>query len=297
LITCNLCGSSFDGVQHTRWRKDGHDIVECPSCALLFRARMPSRAELETIYGESYFSNAAGDTKGQGYLDYVGEEWLHRIAARRRLERLEQVIQSGRLLDVGAAAGLFVDEAGERGWEACGIDISPAMVRWGREELGAELSVCDLQDLETSLGCFDVVTMWDYIEHSRDPAADMTQARTLLRAGGVLALSTGDAAALVARLCGIRWHLLTPRHHNFFFTSRTISDLLARHGFDVRWSGHPGNAYSIPYLAHKLRTLVDIPPVRAVSAVSERPFFSRLTIPINLFDIVTFIAVKRPSEC
>jgi SAM-dependent methyltransferase len=293
LITCNLCGSPFDGIAHTRWRKDGHDIVECPSCGLLFRAEMPSRAELEAIYDESYFSSAAGDTKGQGYLDYVGEEGLHRIAARRRLERLEQLIESGRLLDVGSAAGFFVDEAGSRGWEASGIDISPAMVRWGHEELGIELSVGDLQDLEASPGSFDVVTMWDYLEHSRNPAADVARARTLLRPGGVLALSTGDAATLVARLCGIRWHLLTPRHHNFFFTSRTISDLLARQGFDVRSSGHPGSAYSIAYLAYKLRTLVDIQPVRALSSLSERTPFSRLTIPVNLFDIVTIIAEKR----
>lgn len=296
MITCNLCGSSFDGIPHTRWRKGGHDIVECPSCGLLFRAQLPSRAELEAIYDESYFSSAAGDTKGQGYLDYVGEGGLHRIAARRRLERLEQAIEPGRLLDVGAAAGFFVDEAGSRGWEACGIDISPAMVRWGHEELGVELSVGDLQDLEPSPGRFDVVTMWDYLEHSRDPAADVARAGSLLRPGGLLALSTGDVATLVARLCGIRWHLLTPRHHNFFFSSRTISDLLVRNGFDVRSSGHPGNAYSIAYLAHKLRTLVDIQPVRAVSALSERPFLSRLTVPINLFDIVTVIAVKTPSD-
>lgn len=280
----------------TRWRKDGYDIVECPSCGLLFRAQLPSRAELQAIYGESYFSSAAGDTKGQGYLDYVGEERLHRTAARRRLERLEQVIGSGRLLDVGAAAGFFVDEAGSRGWEACGIDISPTMVRWGHEQLGVDLTVGDLQDLEPSSGPFDVVTMWDYLEHSRDPAADVARARMLLRPGGVLALSTGDAATLVARLCGIRWHLLTPRHHNYFFTSRTVSDLLLRHGFEVRSSGHPGNAYSIAYLAYKLRTLLDTKAVRAFSALSERRFLSRLAVPINLFDIVTVIAVKRSSH-
>jgi SAM-dependent methyltransferase len=209
---------------------------------------------------------------------------------------LEQVIGSGRLLDVGAAAGFFVDEAGSRGWEACGIDISPTMVRWGHEQLGVDLTVGDLQDLEPSSGPFDVVTMWDYLEHSRDPAADVARARMLLRPGGVLALSTGDAATLVARLCGIRWHLLTPRHHNYFFTSRTVSDLLLRHGFEVRSSGHPGNAYSIAYLAYKLRTLLDTKAVRAFSALSERRFLSRLAVPINLFDIVTVIAVKRSSH-
>ena len=295
MTDCNLCRSTFDGATHTRWRKDGHEIVECPSCGLLFRAELPSRAELDEIYAASYFSSGVSDLAGQGYLDYVAGEESRRAAARRRLGRLELVTGRGRVLDVGAAAGFFVVEAESRGWDAQGVDVSAAMVDWGREHLGVRLDRGDMHELGLEPGFFDVVTMWDYIEHSRDPAADILAARALLRPGGILALSTGDAASLVARVSGRRWHLLTPRHHNFFFTVRTIAALLDRNGFRVLSEDHPGGSYPLAYLTHKLRTVADVAPVRALAARAERSWLAELRVPVNLFDIVTVIAQTNPT--
>jgi hypothetical protein len=132
--------------------------------------------------------------------------------------------------------------------------------------------------------------MWDYLEHSLDPAADLTHARTLLRSGGVLALSTGDAATSVARLSGSRWHLLTPRHHNFFFTASTLARLLEQSGFVVLALDHRGSRYPQRYLVHKLRTLL---PLRALDSLTGRLADSRvgaLTVPVNLRDIATVFA-------
>ena len=108
---------------------------------------------------------------------------------------------------------------------------------------------------------------------------------TAAYSGGVVALSTGDRESLAARVSGKRWHLLTPRHHNFFFTASTLTRLLERSGFHVVWLGHPGARYSLAHLAHK-----GLP-----AAVSERVARSRLrrvSLPVNLFDIVTVVARK-----
>jgi hypothetical protein len=111
----------------------------------------------------------------------------------------------------------------------------------------------------------------------------------------VLALSTGDAETLVARLSGSRWHLLTPRHHNFFFTAATLSRLLARSGFDVVTLDHRGSRYPLRYLVHKLRTLV---PLRALDTLTGRLAQGRLgavALPVNLWDIVTVVARRAPQ--
>jgi 2-polyprenyl-3-methyl-5-hydroxy-6-metoxy-1,4-benzoquinol methylase len=290
VTACNLCGTEIEPGAHLRWRKDGYDIVECPRCGLLFRAELPTREELDAVYDETYF-RALTDAGAQGYLDYVGEEHWHRENARRRLERLERLTPIGRLLDIGAAAGFFVDEAGGRGWQAQGLDVSTPMVTWGREHLGVHLDLGDVAEVTLPEAAFDAVTMWDYIEHSRDPAGDLDAARAALRPGGILVVSTGDAAALAARLSGSRWHLLTPRHHNYFFTRATISALLERHRFRVLALGHPGAHYPLSYLCFKLRTLVDARPVRAVATRVEGSSAGKLALPVNLFDIITVIAV------
>jgi SAM-dependent methyltransferase len=288
--SCIACRAVVPLPGAIRFRKDGHDIARCSSCGLLFRTVLPDRAELEQIYSGSYFSRAAGDTKGQGYDDYVADAELHRETANRRLDQLARLVAPGKLLDVGSAAGFFVSEAFRRGWEARGIDISPEMVAWGTKNLGAELEYGTLETFSAEPGSFDVVTMWDYIEHATQPEDDLRRARELLRPGGLLALSTGDAASLAARLSGSRWHLLTPRHHNYFFTKESLRILLTRLGFVTESASHPGERYSLRYLTYKLRTVADVAAVRRVAMLLERSRIANVKVPLNLGDIITVVA-------
>jgi SAM-dependent methyltransferase len=293
---CNLCAESFAVDRQRRWHKDGFDIVQCPRCGLLFRAALPTRDELTLIYAESYFSRSSGDSKGQGYLDYLADEHSHRETARRRLRLLERHVPPGSLLDVGAAAGFFVDEARRSGWDALGVDVAEPMVAWGRRTLGLELVLGEIDEAIVPADSLDAVTMWDYIEHSRDPRRDVEAAHRLLRPGGILALSTGDIDAAFARLTRSRWHLLTPRHHNFFFTRRTLQQLLERSEFAVRSVSYPGARYPLAYVFHKLRTLADVAALRSAVAALERSPLGGVRIPVNLRDIVTIVARKELSR-
>jgi hypothetical protein len=244
---CVACGGAVDPIANHALRKDGFDLVSCPSCGMLMRASLPAVADLDEIYGPEYFTYAP-DNPVDGYADYVGDADSHRRAARRRLALIGRFAPSrGRLLDVGAAAGFFIDEANAAGWDAEGIDI---------------------------------------------PAGEVAKSHELLAPGGLLGLSTGDIDSTAARLSRSRWHLLTPRHHNFFFSFRTLSRLLDRSGFEIAWYGHPGSRYSLAHLAYKLdrvaRSRVTAAAARRIAASR----FGRYTFPLNLFDIVTVIARK-----
>jgi SAM-dependent methyltransferase len=287
---CLVCGDEVAVPHAVRFRKNGFEIARCPSCGLLFRLSLPTEEELAQIYDSSYFSSTNGAASGEGFQDYLADADQHQDAARRRLERLERFISRGRLLDVGAAAGFFVAEAAARDWDARGIDIAGEMVQWGRNHLAAALERKTIHALDVEVGSLDAVTMWDYIEHTLDPPADLERARELLRPGGVVAISTGDAASLAAKLSGSRWHLLTPRHHNYFFTAASLRRLLTRLGFEVLYEGHPGARYSLRYLSYKLRTLIDVTPVRRVGDLLARSKVGNIAVPVNLGDIVTVVA-------
>jgi hypothetical protein len=294
LETCIVCGAAL-GPSLRRFQKDGYELVRCDSCGMLMRAVLPSRAELERIYAPEYFTHVP-DRPADGYNNYLGDAAWHRQTAKRRLMLLDQFASDrGKLLDVGATAGFFVAEADAVGWHAEGIDIAPHLVEWGRTKLGVRLATGGLDEVEEQ-GAFAALTMWDYIEHSLDPAGDFEKSHSLLAEGGVLALSTGDVGSVAARLSGSRWHLLTPRHHNFFFSTQTLRLLLDRTGFDVVWLGHPGSRYSLAHLAYKLDRSIRLTVTRALArrVVSSRP--GRYGIPLNLFDIVTVVAKKRESR-
>jgi 2-polyprenyl-3-methyl-5-hydroxy-6-metoxy-1,4-benzoquinol methylase len=289
---CNLCAAEFPTAAAVVLVKDGHTIVRCPNCELVFRASLPDPSEVPELYGPEYFAATDGDLGHEGYLNYVADADVHRLNARRRLRELGRLASPGNLLDVGCAAGFFVDEASRAGWKARGIDVSAPMVEWGRARLEAELAVGSLIDLpeDRSESC---ITMWDYIEHALDPRGDLERASVRLRPGGLLALSTGDVRSLLARLSLAKWHLMTPRHHNYFFSTRTIQRLLRATGFEIVRIGHPASVFPMRYLAHKSGLSVDVRPVAAAATRLARSRLGAVRVPMNLWDVMTVVA-RRP---
>jgi 2-polyprenyl-3-methyl-5-hydroxy-6-metoxy-1,4-benzoquinol methylase len=295
-MECNLCHADLPARLPAKWRKDGFDIVVCPTCGLIYRRALPTHQELSKIYADTYFRHDPVDASGQGYADYLKDENAHRKTARRRLVRLERVCPPGQLLDVGCASGFFMDEARARGWVVAGIDISRVMTQWGRDKLNLHIDTGRFDQTAYPIATYDCITMWDYIEHSVDPAADFHRAQSLLKPGGILVFSTGDAGSLLARVSGRRWHLLTPRHHNFFFSMQTVQRLLERSGLRLVSARRAAAWYSTGYVAYKLRTIV--PSSTAVRAIGDRiaaSRFGRIVIPMNLGDVLT-VTARKPSE-
>ncbi len=291
-LACEVCGTAADPARELVWRKDGHSILRCRVCGLLFRGELPDLDELDEIYGEAYFRAREADTKGEGYPDYLRDNELHRRNARKRLDLLERFVPPGDLLDVGCASGFFLDEARLRGWRGRGVELSAGMAAYAREELGLEVAVVPFQELGLTPDTLDCVTMWDYIEHSTAPADDLRRVHSFLRPGGMLALSTGDAGSLVARLSGRRWHLLTPHQHNFYFSRATLDRLLTQEGFRVRHRAALASTYTVHYLAHKLRTMSGLRMLDRLAAALEGSGIGRVSVPVNLWDIVTVVAEK-----
>ena len=293
--TCNSCGTEMVVQDARAYLKDGFEIVRCPSCGLVSRAHMPAAEELSAIYTDAYFASAANDANvgATGYLDYIADEELHRVNARKRLVHLRKHAPPGRLLDVGCAAGFFLDEAKRAGWTPRGIELAPSMAAWARERLGLPVEHVSFADAEIEQHAYDVITMWDYLEHSVDPSADLRRAHQLLKPGGILAVSTGDIGSLAARLSGSRWHLLTPRHHNVFFQPHTLRRMLEQARFSVVSVAHAPSWYSLQYLVHKLRTMIDRPALTSVADRLQGGRIGRIQIPVNLWDIMVVVARAR----
>ena len=120
LTNCNVCATAFPALGAELFVKDGHSIVHCPRCGLVFRATLPTPEELDELYGSLVlrWHRRPRPAPGTGTSTTSADAELHRVNARRRLARLQRFSAPGSLLDVGCAAGFFVDEASRAGWRA-----------------------------------------------------------------------------------------------------------------------------------------------------------------------------------
>lgn len=198
-------------------------------------------AELDALYTRGYYEGE-NDRVYQNYLADPETKGRHFGEQFDSLVR-EFDLKPGAVLEIGCAFGLFLDQARRRGWTVRGTEKSAHAGGWARRELGLDVDTAPDALANVASGSQDLVVLWDVIEHLRHPLDVVTEARRVLRPGGILALTTGDVGSLGARLYGRRWFLIAPPHHLFYFERRSMTRLLDKAGFSIRrmsnGGGHP----------------------------------------------------------
>ncbi len=142
--------------------------------------------------------------------------------------------QGKRVLDVGCAGGAFLVAAREMGFAVAGIEPARWMATYGRQQYQLDIRDGILEAGTFEERSFDVITLWDVIEHLPQPLETLTIARSLLKPGGVLLVNYPDIGTLAARTLGRRWPFWLSVHL-IYYTRTTMTEQLRRAGFSTLW--------------------------------------------------------------
>jgi 2-polyprenyl-3-methyl-5-hydroxy-6-metoxy-1,4-benzoquinol methylase len=297
-VNCNLCGRDdtlvrfpattepdvlrVDAFRCTHAGYGHHpQIVECRHCGLVYaNPRWPGDTVLDA------YTAVEDET-------YVEERHGRELTFRHHLRQIERIIgpADGRaLLDVGAYIGVFVEVAAAAGWDAQGVEPS-AWAAGEAQRRGLPVHSGTLATAALAPESFDVITLWDVIEHLADPADELERAWQLLRPGGWLVAHTMDIGSPLARLMGGRWPWLMDMHL-YYFDRRTLSAMFARCGFEVVWQGAQGRYLRLGYLASRVGGL-HAGLGRALRATVDRVGLRGAAVPVNFGDLITCIG-RRP---
>jgi len=149
---------------------------------------------------------------------------------RRRLQLLGARFPGcGRLLDYGCAAGYFLQVARDDGWQIAGVELSATMAAQAQQTLGIPIA-SDLAQLPPEP--FNVVTLWEVIEHLPRPMPELRRLFDRLQPGGAVMLSTPNNGHWQATREPEAWVGFRPPSHLLFFTSATLAEALRRAGFE-----------------------------------------------------------------
>lgn len=256
------------------------DIYTCKSCGLARSVPPIDGGDLEDLYRE---------VEDPAYLVSARER---RESFGKALVRIRRHCKPGRLLEVGSAVGLFLMEARNMGWDARGIEPSEWAAEQARQS-GLDVFTGTLEEFDPSQGPFDVVAMWDVLEHLVDPVADLRRIADLLRPGGILGLTTVNMGSLGARIFRSRWPWFM-RMHLHYFTPRSLAAMVRREGFEVLHVSTPPKIIKVGYMIDRARNLFG--PVAAGSRwVVDRLGLGDVPIKVNLGDILFILAIRRPT--
>ena len=223
---CPTCLSADHGAVFV---KDSHTLVRCSECGLVFVRDLPATDALHALYdSDSYHEDS----------ERVAKSFTERAAAQADLLQRHYPVP-GRVLDVGCSHGYFLRNARDRGWSTAGVELSRRSAEVARTVHGLDVVTGTLDDAPWPPESFDVVTMWDVIEHLPSPGEVLAQVAKLLRPGGILLMATPAVDGLYPRV-SLRlapftkwWGHPEPPYHLQQYSKKTIVDLCRRNGFAV----------------------------------------------------------------
>lgn len=255
----------------------------------MYVGKLPSTEALAELYSVTFFGSSSKFDAADNSPSMVN--------ARDRVSQIMALPSIGvqAWLDVGCATGEFLLAGRGFAQELHGTDISAYAIDVARRRGLENLQAGSFSALEYSPARFDLITMWDLIEHVEDPATVLRKAFEYLKPGGYLVLSTGDVESLTSRLMGRFWHLMIPPFHTYFFSRRTIERYLRTAGFTEIRVTYPGKVVPLDFMLEKAARLVSPRLSQRVQPLLRRLKLGRVRLSVNLFDIMT-VHARKPAN-
>jgi len=254
---CNLCGAD-DTVKLVTIDKvydnNKYNIVKCKKCGLIYSDPRPMLSKMEVgkfIYNKEYYKN---EMPYNGQSKYITR--IFRTSCEEQASIIERYVSKGRFLEIGCGTGMFMEIMQRRGWQVWGTEVSTYAVESCKRK-GLRVLNTDLRGLDFPPGYFNCIMLGQVIEHLSDPSSIIKKVWELCAKGGLVVVSTENAEGLSSKIeTFIRGPLQTeigkavikkffgryprgfygrisPPVHLFYFSEKTLSLILRKHGFKI----------------------------------------------------------------
>jgi 2-polyprenyl-3-methyl-5-hydroxy-6-metoxy-1,4-benzoquinol methylase len=220
------------------------ELRRCLGCELVYVDPRPGDHALASLYDEDFYFST-------GWSYETLASWVIEFIQTRRRLRVERYVRPGRLLDIGSGDGRFVHHMARHGWDATGIDFSPAALEFARRiHNGGRFLQGSLEDCDFPSGSLDLITLWQVLEHIGEPRPLLRRCHELLTRGGLFVASVPNIDGLSSRLTRERWWGLDVPRHLVHYSPATLNRSLERAGFRVIRIRHRSLQYDPYALLH-----------------------------------------------
>jgi SAM-dependent methyltransferase len=317
-VNCNLCGLDNARVLFSKKDKfgtaeNGFNVVECQGCGLLYINPRPSEEEMGRFYPKTYSWKET--LEADSFLTKLVRKLEKGYRYHLLRDEVSKVVKftgrsQGKVLDVGCGTGDRLDVFRNKGFETYGVETSDS-ADYAKDHLKLNVLKGDLFSAKFPRGFFDIVTLYNVLEHTHDPIKVCQEVQRILKEDGFLIVQVPDKNSLQYKLFKKRWAAFDVPRDLYYFGIETLISMLEKVGLTVSKVDHFMNWWHPPTLVISLFPKLD--PQRAWRKESGggNPLFQRgawtlctlLAAPFTKLEswigngaIVTFYASKYPLE-
>lgn len=262
-LNCPFCQQDAPLVRYQITEE--HCIVKCTSCGLMWLHPRPSLDELHEVYDQDYYRNQdfydPEGTSLYGYHDYIYERVNKQYTYQKMADRADDILgwerdasdeRNPAWLDVGCGLGYLMDVAFDHGYQVQGVEFNPFAVKAIEAKYTFEVTCGSIHEQEFARR-FDVISLFDVIEHLDDPFADLKRLRELVSEDGLLLLQTMDSESLPSRIIGKRLEDFRRfREHLYFFSRESMTAVLEAAGWEVAEIVSVGHTFQLSMLLDRI---------------------------------------------
>lgn len=228
-MKCPFCNITYYQIF---FKREKDTILRCKNCGLIYIYPQPSENEIKEFYNSPNYYKS-NDFIYTGYKNYVEDKINIENTAKKRLRWIQSYIKKGKILDIGCGGGFFLNIAKNHGWSCYGVEISKHILQYASNELQLKEIISSLKEANFPEEFFDVITMWDVIEHLKYLKEELLEINRVLKKNGLLVIITPNAGSIIAKITGKKWVLFNRKDHLLFFTPHTLINILNKIGFKV----------------------------------------------------------------
>jgi SAM-dependent methyltransferase len=228
---CGICGSKLGVPKFTAYDRNFNTtdrffkIIECHTCGISQTLPLPDFSDLIQYYPHIYYPT--GSASEMYYKNHIERFQVD------KLKKIQTYSQTGRLLDIGCGVGHFIRTALSQGYAAEGIEFSEVAAAAGREQWDLQIVSGDFLSSQFVPESFDIITLWQVLEHLRQPREVLLKIRSLLKPGGLLVIAVPNFASIQAKIFRDRWYHLDIPRHLFHYSPESLVKILDTCNFHV----------------------------------------------------------------
>lgn len=257
---CLACGSTSTHVLRAHLFGECA-LLRCEACGSELLSPQPSDDRLREIYGPDYYE--AWSVEDDAVVDSIKRQTFDPLIDACR------IAPGSTVLDLGCANGSFLAEATSRGAKGYGIDLNADAIESARARLPEVVFHAGVAGDQPFPGTqFDAIVMIDFIEHVRDPEAELRVIREWMHEGSRLVVSTPRADSALRRVMGMNWPQYREEHLTYLSRAGAVA-LMSRVGLRVEEIRPTRKTLTLAY-AYGQATAYPVPGLSTLTAAAYR---------------------------